>query len=74
MLREFSNLVKYERYLNTLKITLYQMVLFLCKRDTPPPRIKSNGVTILKGKYFTLMVQQILAVSQLLFLIENLYR
>ena len=33
---------------------------------------KSNGVTILKEKYFTLMVQQILAVSQLLFLVQNI--
>ena len=33
--------------------------------------MKSNGVTILKGKYFTLMIQLILAVSQLLFLVQT---
>ena len=56
-----------------LKITFSQMALFLfVKRHTPPLRMKSNGVTILKGKYSTLMVQQILAVSQLLFLVQNL--
>ena len=43
-----------------------------CKRHTPSLRMKSNGVTILKGKHFTLMVQQSLAVSQLLFLVQNL--
>ena len=32
---------------------------------------ESNGVAILRGKYFTVMVQQILALSQLLFLVQN---
>ena len=41
-------------------------------RDTSLLRMKSNGGTILKGKYFTLMVQQIIALSQLLFLVQNL--
>ena len=44
---------------------------FFSKRHTPPLRMKSNGVAILKGKYFTVMVQQILALSQLLFLVQN---
>ena len=35
------------------------MALFFCKRHTPLLRVKSNGVTILKGNYFTLMVQQV---------------
>ena len=30
----------------TLKITLYQMALFFCKRHTPPLGMKSNGVKI----------------------------
>ena len=45
---------------------------FFGKRHTAPMRMKTNEVTILKEKYFTLMVQQILAVSQLLFLVQNL--
>ena len=65
-------LVKEQSYLSTLKITLYQITLFFCKRHTPPLRMKSNGVTVLKGKYFTLMIQQIFAVSQLLFLVQIL--
>ena len=39
-----------------------------CKRHTLLLTMKSNGVTILKGKYFNLMVQQIIAMPQLLFL------
>ena len=58
--------------MNILKITLDQMVLFFCKRYTPPLRMKNNGVKILKGKYFTLMVQEILGVSQFPFLVQNL--
>ena len=48
------------------------MALFFCKRHTPLLRMKSNGVTILKGKYFTLIEQQVLAVLQLVFLVQNL--
>ena len=47
-------------------------IVFFCKRHTPPLRMKSNGVTVLQGKYFTLMVQQIVAILQLLFLVQNL--
>ena len=32
-----------------------------CKKHNPQLSMKSNGVIILKGKYFALMVQQILA-------------
>ena len=45
---------------------------YLEKRHTSPSRIKSNGVANLKEKYFTLMIEQILAVSQLLFLVQNI--
>ena len=44
---------------------------FICKRHTPPLWLKSNEVTILEGKYFTFMVQQMLVVSQLIFVIQN---
>ena len=44
---------------------------FVCKRHTPPLRMKNNGVKILKGKYVALMAQQILAVSQLHFMAQN---
>ena len=69
--RACSKRIKVFEYLK-IKLTHYQMALFFCKRRTPPLRIKSNGVMILKGNYFTFMVQQILALSQLLFLVQNL--
>ena len=47
------------------------MASFLWKRHTPLLRMKSTGVTILQVKYFTHMVQQILGVSQLLFLVVD---
>ena len=46
--------------------------LSFCKRHTPSFSMNSNGVTILKGTYFTPMVQQILVVSQLFSLVQNL--
>ena len=52
-------------------VTLYQMALFFCNRYTSLLRMKSNGLKILKEKYFTLMVPQILVVSQLLFLVQE---
>ena len=58
--------------MNILKITRDQMVLFFGTRYTPPLRMKNNGVEILKAKYFTLMVQEILTVSQFPFLVQNL--
>ena len=48
------------------------MALDFSKRHTPSLKIERNRVTILKGKYFTLMVQQIFGMSQLLFLVQNL--
>ena len=73
MLKEFSNLIKELRYLNTLKITRHQM-FFFCMRHTPSLPLKSNGGTIFKGKYFTLMVQQALVMSQMDFLVQIIYR
>ena len=68
-IQQSSNRIK---VLEHLKIALYQIALIFCKKHTPRLRMKSNGVRTLNGKYFTLMVQQILAVSELLSLVQNL--
>ena len=59
MLREFSDLVKYQRYLHTLRITFYQTALFSLQEKHFSI---DNGekVKILKENYFTLTVQSML--------------
>ena len=70
-IQQSSKRIKVFEYLKNN--SLPNVFVFFCKRHTPPLRMKSNGMTMLRGKYFTLMVQQILAVLQLLlFLVQNL--
>ena len=57
-IQQSSKSIKVFEYLKNNSLP-YGFVFY--KKHTPPLSMKSNGVIILKGKYFALMVQQILA-------------